>query len=176
MVFSGFIWFIIPDGYPGYTIFRDFNSTVVVIIIFIIETVVELDFHGSDIAGVDGGVESDGCFYVWCGVEFCFAFGATSVAGVAEYPVGMCRNPSIWWEGRCAEVLVFESYGCVGLYLCDYCGSSEVGFNVLSKVVDGGVYRQDGCITAKGMVNRDAADIMGVILERVGGCCQWILL
>lgn len=132
---------------------------------------VELDFHDSDIAGVDGGVESDGCFDVWCGVEFCFAFGATSVAGVTEHPIGMGRGPFIWWEGRCAEVLVFERYGCVGLYRCNFCSSSEVGFDGLSKVVDGGVYRQSGCISAKGTVNGEAADIVGVILKRMGDCC-----
>ena len=137
---------------------------------------VELDFDDSDIAGVNGGVESDGCFDVWCGVEFCFAFGATSVAGVAEYPVGMGRGPSIWWKGGCAKVLVFESYGGVGLYRCYCCSSSEVGFDGLSKVVDGGVYGQGGCITTIGMVNGDAANIVGIILKRMGGCCQWILV
>lgn len=134
--------------------------------------VVELDFHDSNIAGVDGGVESDGCFDVWCGVEFCFAFGATCVAGVAEHPIGMGRGPSIWWKGGCAEVLLFKSYRGVGLHRCDSCGSSEVGFYGLSKVVDGGVYRQSGCISAIGMVNGDAADIVGVILERMGGCSR----
>jgi hypothetical protein len=138
--------------------------------------VVELDFDDSDIASVDGGVESDGCFDVWCGVEFCFAFGATSVAGVAEYPIGIGRGPSIWWEGGCTEVLLFESCGDVGLYRYNCCSSGEVGFDGLSKVMDGSIYRQSGCITAIGAVNGEAADIVGVILKRMSVCCRWILV